>query len=82
MSSEYRSIPKSLCGEDDCPTPYEFCAGCVRADERERLRKQVEALESPRKIEVSALGAVVAMPVANLVWRSDVLAQLGGEELP
>lgn len=24
----------SICGEADCPTPYEFCEACVRADER------------------------------------------------
>ena len=33
---------ESICGEKDCPTPYEFCEGCVRADERERIAQDLE----------------------------------------
>jgi hypothetical protein len=32
-------MKKSICGQDDCPTPYEFCEACIRADERERNRE-------------------------------------------
>jgi hypothetical protein len=32
----------ALCGQDDCPRPYEFCEACVRADERERVLDQMD----------------------------------------
>ena len=61
----HRPIKTSLCGQEDCPTPYEFCEECVRADERSidapRLSKMLfesrEAVEMYADIVESRTGA-------------------------
>ena len=45
----------SLCGDPDCSTPYEFCEGCVRADERAKVREQIAREIEADRDQVTAL---------------------------
>jgi hypothetical protein len=81
-------VKKSICGEADCPTPYEFCEACIRADERQtitsaRFLEGVSAtVRADLRTQMLALpviwaGSPLLDPVAT-VDRADVLALLDG----
>lgn len=36
-------MAESICGQEDCPKPYEFCEACVRVDQNERIAQAIEA---------------------------------------
>jgi hypothetical protein len=74
----------SLCGEADCPTPYEFCEACVRADERELGAALNVALLRDLRADLRAKAEMLQVS-SNMfgeasVLREDVIALFGGDE--
>jgi hypothetical protein len=79
----------SICGEADCPTPYEFCEACIRADERATIKYEMGVLQWEglrlRQERADLRAKVAALPPwigAGGKWlsRDAVLALIDGGE--
>lgn len=69
----HRPIPKSICGQDDCATPYEFCEECVRTDEGDRIAQTIEEIELPVVLHQSDV--IVIEKIAGYLRRAAALAR-------